>query len=171
MFAALDAGRWADVAAFADEQTAEQFKQAVVQEALEEEKRRAERMHPSDPERIPMKLGGPWYARRYGVTNIAELEARTGRELLARLAKAEAPDGIYARAAMRGGNSISREVLGHVMESDALAHVVYRDTSVFQGNRTSMIKTLPLARVANRWCTQDAGHLANFWHGYPPLDE
>lgn len=134
LFAALGAGRWSDVAAFAEKQSSERFKEEVIENALDEEKRRAEAMHPSDPDRIPTKLGSPWYSRRYSASSIAELQVATGGELLARLAEAEAPNGIYAAPASRAGNSIRREVLGHVMESSDVAHVVYRYTSVFQGN-------------------------------------
>lgn len=172
-FAALADARWRDAAAYTDPVAAAEFKAAAIRDATEEETRREEqrRSAAEDPRMITTFPEVPRYCVRYRVESIDELRALDPIDLLARMPPRE--DAVPAGGPHSNRRLTKREVIGHVVESDDTAHVVYRWTVRVGERDHAMAMVLELRRSGGEWRALGSSHFMHFsggWEGYTPAE-
>ena len=163
VFDAVDGQRWSEVAALGHPDSLESFKSNAVQALREQQSRhQAQQGLTQDLEWLPPP---GYYERRFGVASLAELESLSPADLVVRRAETG-----WARL-QPITNPITRDVLGHVLETPDYAHVVYRQTmQLANGSSAAMIWTIPMKLGKGLWYTERWDHLPSGWEGYPPVE-
>ena len=129
-------------------------------------------MHPGALEELKTMLVGmsalpgatenPEFREMFGVGTIEELRALPAQTLFERVLRNQLEGEMRAVLASSRVN-----VLGHVMEGDSTAHVVYRMHMEFGGQTMDQVQVVPLERVDGQWRVLLTGSLAGMMNAMP----
>lgn len=111
----------------------------------------------------PGATDDPEFQEMFGVRTADELRALPQTELFARMLRSQL-DNPDMREIL--GNA-QVTVLGHVMEGDSTAHVVYRMKMNFQGIEMDQVQVAPLRRAEGQWRVLLTGNLAGMMGAMP----
>lgn len=129
-------------------------------------------MHPGALEELKTTLVGmaalpgateePEFREMFGVGTIEELRALPAQTLFERVLRNQLEGELRAVV-----SSARVNVLGHVMEGDSTAHVVYRMHMEFGGQTMDQVQVVPLERVNGEWRVLLTGSLAGMMNAMP----
>ncbi|HEX2211097.1 MAG TPA: hypothetical protein VHG93_25665 [Longimicrobium sp.] len=132
----------------------------------------AELMHPGALEELKTTLTGlaampgateePEFREMFGVNTLEELRALPAQTLFERVLRNQLEGEMRAVLASSEVN-----VLGHVLEGENTAHVVYRMRMNFGGQSLDQVQVIPLERVDGRWRVLLTGSLAGMMNSMP----
>lgn len=129
-------------------------------------------MHPDALEELKTTLTGlaampgatedAEFREMFGVSTIEELRALPAPVLFERVLRNQLEGEMRAILA-----STEVTVLGHVMEGDSTAHVVYRMRMNFGGQSLDQVQVMPLQRAGGQWRVLLTGSLAGMMNSMP----
>lgn len=129
-------------------------------------------MHPTALEELKTTLTGlaalpgateePEFREMFGVNTLAEMQALSAQTLFERVLRNQLEGEMRAVLA-----SAEVSVLGHVLEGQNTAHVVYRMKMNFGGQSLDQVQVLPLERVDGQWRVLLTGSLAGMMNSMP----
>jgi hypothetical protein len=129
-------------------------------------------MHPDALEELKTTLTGlaampgatedAEFREMFGVSSIEELRALPAPVLFERVLRNQLEGEMRAILA-----STEVTVLGHVMEGDSTAHVVYRMRMNFGGQTLDQVQVMPLQRAGGEWRVLLTGSLAGMMNAMP----
>ncbi|HEU4880615.1 MAG TPA: hypothetical protein VFT45_00180 [Longimicrobium sp.] len=129
-------------------------------------------MHPAALEELKTTLTGlaampgatedAEFREMFGVSSIEELRALPAPVLFERVLRNQLEGEMRAILA-----STEVTILGHVMEGDSTAHVVYRMRMNFGGQSLDQVQVMPLQRSGNEWRVLLTGSLAGMMNSMP----
>ena len=133
-------------------------------------------MHPDALEQMKETLTGmaampgatedEGFREMFGVSSIEELRALPAAILFERVLRSQLDDPDMRQVLA----SSQVTVLGHVMEGDTTAHVVYRMRMTFgPGMEMDQVQVAPLKRADGEWRVLLAGSLAGMMGSVPPV--
>lgn len=111
---------------------------------------------------IPGATDEPEFREMFGVATVEELQALPARAIFERVLAHQMRGEMREIAA---GTQV--QVLGHVLEGDSLAHVVYRMRMSFGGQSLDRVQLLPLRRADGGWRVLLTGSLAETMSAFP----
>ncbi|WP_420129190.1 hypothetical protein [Longimicrobium sp.] len=130
-------------------------------------------MHPQALEELKTTLTGlaaipgatedAEFREMFGVSSIEELRALAPTVLFERVLRNQLEGELRAILA-----STEVSILGHVMEGDTTAHVVYRMRMNFGGQSLDQVQVMPLQRSEGQWRVLLTGSLAGMMNAMPP---
>lgn len=129
-------------------------------------------MHPTALEELKTTLTGlaampgateePEFREMFGVNTLAEMQALSAQTLFERVLRNQLEGEMRAVLA-----SAEVNVLGHVLEGQNTAHVVYRMKMNFGGQSLDQVQVIPLERVDGQWRVLLTGSLAGMMNSMP----
>lgn len=129
-------------------------------------------MHPTALEELKTTLTGlaampgateePEFREMFGVSTLAEMRALPAQTLFERVLRNQLEGEMHAILA-----AAEVSVLGHVLEGDTTAHVVYRMRMNFGGQSLDQVQVIPLERVDGQWRVLLTGSLAGMMNSMP----
>jgi hypothetical protein len=129
-------------------------------------------MHPGALEELKTTLTGmaalpgatdePEFREMFGVSTLDEMRALPAQVLFERVLRNQLEGELRAILA-----SAQVNVLGHVLEGDSTAHVVYRMRMEFGGQTMDQVQVVPLERVDGQWRVLLTGSLAGMMNAMP----
>jgi len=129
-------------------------------------------MHPGALEELKTTLTGmaalpgateePEFREMFGVQTLEELRALPAQVLFERVLRNQLEGEMRAILATARVN-----VLGHVLEGENTAHVVYRMRMDFGGQTMDQVQVVPLERVDGQWRVLLTGSLAGMMSSMP----
>jgi hypothetical protein len=129
-------------------------------------------MHPGALEELKTTLTGmaalpgateePEFREMFGVSTLEEMRALPAQVLFERVLRNQLEGELRAILA-----SAQVNVLGHVLEGDSTAHVVYRMRMEFGGQTMDQVQVVPLERVDGQWRVLLTGSLAGMMNAMP----
>lgn len=129
-------------------------------------------MHPTALEELKTTIAGlaampgatdePEFREMFGVSSVDELRALPPQTLFERVLRNQLEGEMHAILAAAQVN-----VLGHVLEGDSTAHVVYRMRMNFGGQSLDQVQVIPLERVDGQWRVLLTGSLAGMMNNMP----
>ncbi len=102
------------------------------------------------------------FREMFGVSTLEELRALPAPVLFERVLRNQLEGEMRAILATTEIN-----ILGHVMEGDTTAHVVYRMRMNFGGQRLDQVQVMPLQRAQGEWRVLLTGSLAGMMSSMP----
>lgn len=129
-------------------------------------------MHPEALEELKTTLTGmaalpgatedAEFREMFGVSSIEEMRALSAAVLFERVLRNQLEGEMRAILA-----STEIGILGHVMEGDTTAHVVYRMRMNFGGQSLDQVQVMPLQRAGGEWRVLLTGSLAGMMSSMP----
>ncbi len=129
-------------------------------------------MHPGALEELKTTVAGmaalpgateePEFREMFGVGTLEELRALPAQTLFERVLRNQLEGEMRAILA-----TAQVQVLGHVLEGESTAHVVYRMKMDFGGQTMDQVQVLPLERVDGQWRVLLTGSLAGMMNAMP----
>jgi hypothetical protein len=129
-------------------------------------------MHPEALEELKTTLTGmaalpgatedAEFREMFGVSSIEEMRALPAAVLFERVLRNQLEGEMRAILA-----STQITILGHVMEGDTTAHVVYRMRMDFGGQSLDQVQVMPLQRAGGEWRVLLTGSLAGMMNSMP----
>lgn len=129
-------------------------------------------MHPEALEELKTTLTGmaalpgatedAEFREMFGVSSIEEMRALPAAVLFERVLRNQLEGEMRAILASTGVT-----ILGHVMEGDTTAHVVYRMRMDFGGQSLDQVQVMPLQRAGGEWRVLLTGSLAGMMSSMP----
>ena len=129
-------------------------------------------MHPAALEELKTTLTGmaalpgatenAEFREMFGVSSIEEMRALAPAVLFERVLRNQLEGEMRAILA-----STEISILGHVMEGDTTAHVVYRMRMNFGGQSLDQVQVMPLQRAGAEWRVLLTGSLAGMMNSMP----
>lgn len=130
-------------------------------------------MHPEALEELKTTLTGmaalpgatenAEFREMFGVSSIEEMQALPAPVLFERVLRNQLEGEMRAILA-----TTEVSILGHVMEGDTTAHVVYRMRMNFGGQSLDQVQVMPLRRANGEWRVLLTGSLAGMMNSMPP---
>lgn len=111
---------------------------------------------------LPGATEEPEFREMFGVNTLEEMRALPAPVLFERVLRNQLEGELRAILATAQVN-----VLGHVMEGDSTAHVVYRLRMEFGGQTMDQVQVVPLERVDGQWRVLLTGSLAGMMNAMP----
>lgn len=130
-------------------------------------------MHPDALEELKTTLTGlaalpgatedAEFREMFGVSSVEEMRALAAPVLFERVLRNQLEGEMRAMLA-----TTDVTILGHVMEGDSTAHVVYRMRMNFGRQTLDQVQVMPLQRAAGEWRVLLTGSLAGMMNSMPP---
>jgi hypothetical protein len=111
---------------------------------------------------LPGATEEPEFREMFGVNTLEEMRALPAQVLFERVLRNQLEGELRAILA-----AAQVDVLGHVMEGDTTAHVVYRMRMEFGGQTMDQVQVVPLERVDGQWRVLLTGSLAGMMNAMP----
>lgn len=117
---------------------------------------------------IPGATEEEGFTEMFGVRTLEEMRALPPAVLFERMLRSQLENEEMRQ--ILAGTQV--DVLGHVMEGDTTAHVVYRMQMSFAGQSVNQVQVVPLKRADGEWRVLLTGSLAGMMSSFPrPPDE
>jgi hypothetical protein len=116
---------------------------------------------------LPGAAEEPGFQEMFGVSTIAEFNQLDPAVLFERIIRSQLEDP-EMREIMSGSQTT---VLGHVMEGDSVAHVVYRMRMTVGEMEMDQVQVAPLKRADGEWRVLLTGSLAGMMNAVPSPQE
>jgi len=115
---------------------------------------------------IPGATDEPQFREMFGVSTVEEFNRLTPAALFAAVLRSQLEDPEMRQIL----GSAQTEVLGHVMEGDSVAHVVYRMRMSMGEMQVNQVQVAPLKRADGEWRVLLTGSLAGMMGNLPSTE-